>query len=1107
MADKTEDSNDDGKFIMPNMNFSDSSDDNSSSNNTHSSKSGDVKSEKDVVENVNFRGSNNKDNEHYSEFVYPESGQARFLEIKVQSPQDWESPQDEASPQDAESTQDEDLNSLPLPPAWMNPGAKVEYVPVSDTLHDEPQKSYNSRASSKELEPPYDLHFLSPHKTSSMGQSSRLDFAYLTAQPLVIDRDGLNKIQVLNSADEWKKIEKVIQKSEVNLRYEKAIATTENLQRVLNLGCRVLHLSGYGLQHRLIFEDEEKLGVAQVISTNSLQKLLDALITKQRWLELVVVSACHSYFAGKAFQDNGIKSVVCVKYDTSVDDKAAQTFSSSFYNSLFSLKELTVCNAFNGAKTRIEIQHSGQDKYMLLQKYKDHRVLWNRDTLSSIGTKNWENLSKKPSANCLPRNPQRVGREIEMELVLRQLNKSSQKRVVVVHSASKGSGKRAFALMLAHYLSERSTFAFHRIFFFEKTDLIVRKESRKRKHGRRRPISANFALQFLNKQTDWNPEQQRILHDFHKGKNWRQFMSQFARRFVKDQSWLIIIDHISEIGEKQLIELKKFLNDLLRACEGVKLLITCRYSKAVLLLFEQWSRFAYELPLLSLEESAMLFYQSLPSRYPPITFGYNQCKDVKSEIVSRLKNESYIQLMRGIPGLIKEEALQIQPPRRKKPKIVTNLERGLRDLKRIVQSIEIEPKTGREVRKFIEKAKKRWSERDHKVRQSETIFEYLIFKKCEISESEFKQKDRRLERGRNIPESYTTLPFEIQEEMLQVVNGILMDHVKERMMDLIDSRHLTHWNVGDFQLEEIYQYFRRDWIAATVFDVTSRIAKKAKKWYRKFDFHSHQLELTQDNPSIEKVLQTIKDLLKGEGIIKDREYGTYFEDYWYDKLYISFRDHPQLKNRLKSRTTMNAKDWKSKRKNLMDETIPIGNVRNFLFFYVEKNLPMYKALQKYIDQKDPIILYGFITRQQAEDLVRTCDKHTFIIRFSVRKEGLVLTVFEGKQGMTPYKHFQFNMEIPDSSANDEITFTSCRRSENNFDPPYRTNNFVKLVRELNECKYLYVSPPANEMDKNDPLFVNSSKYSKFYSASVENHNCWRIPKNLIFTDNPECYPA
>jgi hypothetical protein len=334
-------------------------------------------------------------------------------------------------------------------------------------------------------------------------KESRLDFAYLTANPLFIrgKSDEFTKIQVLNTTQEWEQIEAEIKSSKLNLRYEKTIATNENLKRVLHDGCRVLHLSGHGLQHRLIFEDQDKLGEAKIITTSELKKLLlGTTATAKTSLEVVVVSACHSFFAGAAFRDNGIKSVVCVKYNTTVDDKAALTFSRSFYNSLFSTKDHTVKNAFDGARTCIEILQGSQvDKYKLLQADEDHKIP------PEMGTeRNSDNKTEEQSGNVLPKTPLRIGREEEMSNVLDLLSKKSETRVVVVHNASKESGKRAFALMLAHYLSERSTFAFNRIFFFEKGDLYW---------SERKSFLSTIREQFHRKQSNWDKSQIELFRD------------------------------------------------------------------------------------------------------------------------------------------------------------------------------------------------------------------------------------------------------------------------------------------------------------------------------------------------------------------------------------------------------------------------------------------------------------------------------------------------------------------------------------------------------------------------------------------------------------------
>merc|ERR1719513_265098 len=96
-------------------------------------------------------------------------------------------------------------------------------------------------------------------------------------------------------------------------------------------------------------------------------------------------------------------------------------------------------------------------------------------------------------------------------------------------------------------------------------------------------------------------------------------------------------------------------------------------------LLEGWNPHAYQLGLLKPEEAAELFWESLPTQFSPEEFGYYDCNKVKNEIVSRLENETYIQLMKGIPGLIKMEAglLQGRPPS-KEPPFLSELDSDVR---------------------------------------------------------------------------------------------------------------------------------------------------------------------------------------------------------------------------------------------------------------------------------------------------------------------------------------------------------------------------------------------------------------------------------------------
>lgn len=937
-------------------------------------------------------------------------------------------------------------------------------------------------------------------RRKNVQSNSKLDFAYLTANPLIIQGKGgeYNKIQVLNTAQEWEQIEAEIKSSKLKVKYEKAIATEENLKRVLEQECSVLHLSGHGLQHKLIFEDQDKLGEAKIITTRALKELLGT--TGQTSLELVVVSACHSYFAGKAFLDNSIKSVVCVKYDTTVDDKAALTFSRSFYNSLWSPKEHTVKKAFNGAKTCIEILQGSQvDKYKLLQADVDHKV----PQISSIETGELcVNLSEEQPGNILPKNPLRVGREAALRNVLNKLSTTSETRVVIVHNASKGSGKRAFALWLAHYLSERSTFTFRRIFFFEKNDFP------------RHNFLHHIWKAFIIKQDNWAEDQLKILHELKKRSREQDYKEDLPRKPISDlignQRWLIIVDHLSDIEPKTLRRLQEFLNKLLKASERIWLLITCKDYGVAKSLFEKTDHFAYHLDQLKPDEAAELFWESLPTQFAPEEFGYYHCKKVMNEIVPKLENECYIQLMRGIPGLIKLEAgsLQGRPPS-KEPTFLSELDKDVRHyLKKIVREVEKITRTKRDVKSFTKRArklyakntKKQANENDNitKMEANTKIFKWLFLKKCHIYWEGSESKNDGLSQEM---EDFINLDSAHKEGLQSVVDEVLTIHSIKRMKEFIkeasDKRSCLYvsdkrlretimqytkeskindtW-VGDNRLREIFQHYRRNWIETKVFNETARMDKKAEKYYV-MPTHS----CSNDNVSIATVLLYVKKHLESIGILVERKYGEYFEDYWYVKLYLSLQNNTELKHKLINVSLLSAEEWKINRSSLMEETIPKREMYKFKKFSVGKDIPMYKALQQYIDQKDPIILYGFITRQQTETLLKACQQSTFIVRFSTRKKGLVFSVYNGKRAKAPYVHLLKAM------CNEVL------------------ENFVKIVHETPNCKYLYIDPPPPDDDEKESKVVNYSQYAKFYSSG--SNRCCGIPKELVFTKSPEKFPA
>ena len=128
----------------------------------------------------------------------------------------------------------------------------------------------------------------------------------LWAAPLIYEKDGQrHPIDLLNVQQERQRLHDSLDEagrsggSAVLLR--EMIATVPNLQKLLSIGCQILHYSGHGAPDFLAFEGEA--GMAHALSADALRQLLQ--VAGATVPKLVFVSACHSRVAGEAFAAAG----------------------------------------------------------------------------------------------------------------------------------------------------------------------------------------------------------------------------------------------------------------------------------------------------------------------------------------------------------------------------------------------------------------------------------------------------------------------------------------------------------------------------------------------------------------------------------------------------------------------------------------------------------------------------------------------------------------------------------------------------------------------------------------------------------------------------------
>ena len=94
-------------------------------------------------------------------------------------------------------------------------------------------------------------------------------------------------------------------------------------------------------------------GAGELVSAYKLRELVQR---QQKILDVVVVAACKSESVGEIFLKCGARHVVCIKTGMNVLDKAAISFTGTFYREIFNGKQ--VCTAFENAKASVDFNHN-----------------------------------------------------------------------------------------------------------------------------------------------------------------------------------------------------------------------------------------------------------------------------------------------------------------------------------------------------------------------------------------------------------------------------------------------------------------------------------------------------------------------------------------------------------------------------------------------------------------------------------------------------------------------------------------------------------------------------------------------------------------------------
>ncbi len=262
-----------------------------------------------------------------------------------------------------------------------------------------------------------------------------------------------------------------------HVRVRFASATSDNLRKMVTLGCRALHYSGHGLADQLVFEDG--YGVHHALGVDALRGLLVAGggVTGVRF---AFVSACHSQAAGEAFAAAGVPHVVAVQQDKRVSDHASRLFALHFYLALLGGK--TVRASFDIGQSAVaaspEIGGGGGDAardsssseprrrpphpppssagvFLLLPADGDHDVTV-FDDLPSGPDAGVLDLTPPAPRNGFERQPSFfVGRNLECQSIYEQLVRGAR---CVTILGQPGIGKTAAAARVCDYCTERRVF-------------------------------------------------------------------------------------------------------------------------------------------------------------------------------------------------------------------------------------------------------------------------------------------------------------------------------------------------------------------------------------------------------------------------------------------------------------------------------------------------------------------------------------------------------------------------------------------------------------------------------------------------------------------------
>mmetsp|Transcript_7491 Transcript_7491/g.10548 ORF Transcript_7491/g.10548 Transcript_7491/m.10548 type:complete len:1407 (-) Transcript_7491:707-4927(-) len=382
---------------------------------------------------------------------------------------------------------------------------------------------------------------------SDVKAEPRYQYLYMTSNPLI--DENCQAIEELNVGQEWSEIKNTLSHSNKAIRIRRMHATTANFREAITLGCQVLHYSGHGQRNNLVFEDNE--AKAQLLEVKALRKLFE-VGNSCRTVKVVFVAACYSEASGNAFVGAGVKHVIAVRIDQSLEDKAAIIFTKQFYLAL--TNDHTVKEAFDIAKEAVKSSSVGSaesEKFLLLPKDKNHNVR----IFAELPPGSVIDLTPPPPPqNLTAPSPYFIGRNNEMQKAIHLL-KDNETRIITL-TGTFGIGKAETATAISRYCLQRS--------WFEDGMVLIDLKDSKDKGPK--SILSQIAKTLRIEAKRQNQKQQ----------NSTPSDEEILKRLEKKNILIMIlrIDEIMSSNPEWRDELSSLITQMLRNCLKIKLLTT-----------------------------------------------------------------------------------------------------------------------------------------------------------------------------------------------------------------------------------------------------------------------------------------------------------------------------------------------------------------------------------------------------------------------------------------------------------------------------------------------------------------------------------------------------